>query len=495
MGREEIRRLDLDGWESRFDFTYESCDPMLEWDCVKKIDKLLCEAEEILYGQDLIDMLGYTSQETKINELFENYWSYSNYVSQLPMEVIEVDHAFYADIKSNAVEDLSDIRQNKYKVTEGALAERDITLEDYVAGAVKTGWGGRKVELEELEEFSEMLKTRYWGMSLTSGIPMEEYVLQVFEMGEFDHEAYHPVRDFLSGLADTASVGIVPMLELLAGYDFITGEELTEGKVKEKGIEAAAGLVALALIPLTGGTSMGAKEAGKQILIESATGAVGYITYQTGESLDLSPEVTMLITLAGGVLTYKMLNGKFVSIDLADESVDVGVDAVEASVKSNADDVVGLLDDGIEGDSGQRYSVDSTMFPDDEVAGVLRNGEYIKNPTAHNINDYISEGSNYLGSKNMNGQYMYVVDMDGNIIIGTRGGQRMPHPTLVGGSNPQVQAAGMIEIRGGKIYSINNASGHFKPSIESLEVAEDVFSNLPQHIFSKDFQGYLPYGE
>lgn len=25
----------------------------------------------------------------------------------------------------------------------------------------------------------------------------------------------------------------------------------------------------------------------------------------------------------------------------------------------------------------------------------------------------------------MNGQYMYVVDMDGNIIIGTRGGQRM----------------------------------------------------------------------
>lgn len=71
----------------------------------------------------------------------------------------------------------------------------------------------------------------------------------------------------------------------------------------------------------------------------------------------------------------------------------------------------------------------------------------------------------------------------------------MPHPTLVGGSNPQVQAAGMIEIRGGKIYSINNASGHFKPSIESLEVAEDVFSNLPQNIFSKDFQGYLPYGE
>ncbi len=146
------------------------------------------------------------------------------------------------------------------------------------------------------------------------------------------------------------------------------------------------------------------------------------------------------------------------------------------------------------GGSGHRYSVDSTMFPDDEAAGVLRNGEYVKNPTAHDINDYISEGSNYLGSKNMNGQYMYVVDMEGNIIIGTRGGQRMPHPTLVGGSNPQVQAAGIVEIRGGKIYSINNASGHFKPSVESLRIAENAFSNLPQNIFSQNFKGYLPYG-
>jgi hypothetical protein len=155
----------------------------------------------------------------------------------------------------------------------------------------------------------------------------------------------------------------------------------------------------------------------------------------------------------------------------------------------------GSLNRGSKGGTGHGYLVDSTMFPDDEAAGVLGNREYVKNPTAHNINDYISEGSNYLGSKNINGQYMYVVDMDGNIIIGTRGGQRMPHPTLVGGGNPQVQAAGIVEIRGGKIYSINNASGHFKPSVESLGIAEDAFSNLQQNIFSQDFQGYLPYGE
>lgn len=54
---------------------------------------------------------------------------------------------------------------------------------------------------------------------------------------------------------------------------------------------------------------------------------------------------------------------------------------------------------GYEGGTGYGYSVDSTMFPDDEAAGVLRSGEYVKNPTAYNTNDYISEGSNYLGSK------------------------------------------------------------------------------------------------
>ena len=91
----------------------------------------------------------------------------------------------------------------------------------------------------------------------------------------------------------------------------------------------------------------------------------------------------------------------------------------------------------------------------------------------------------------MNGDYMYVIDMDGNIIIGNRAGQRMPHPTLVGGTNPQVQAAGMVNIRGGKIYSMNNASGHFKPSSDCLIIAKEKFSELPNTIFSKNFQGYI----
>lgn len=92
----------------------------------------------------------------------------------------------------------------------------------------------------------------------------------------------------------------------------------------------------------------------------------------------------------------------------------------------------------------------------------------------------------------MNGQYMYVIDMDDNIIIGTRSGQRMPHPTLVGGYNPCVQAVGIVEIRGGKIYSVNIESGYFKPSNDCLSIVERLFEELPDKLFD-NFQGYIPY--
>lgn len=141
------------------------------------------------------------------------------------------------------------------------------------------------------------------------------------------------------------------------------------------------------------------------------------------------------------------------------------------------------------------WKVDPAMKPADEATGVLKNGVYVKNPTAQNINSLVKEGSSYLGGKTMNGKYMYVVDAKGNITIGTRGGQHMPHPTLIGGSNPQVKAAGIVEIRGGRIYKIDNASGHFKPGVSSLEAARDGFSGLPSNVFSKEFQGYVPFGD
>ncbi len=74
------------------------------------------------------------------------------------------------------------------------------------------------------------------------------------------------------------------------------------------------------------------------------------------------------------------------------------------------------------------------------------------------------------------------------IFLGTRGNRRMPHPTLIGGKDPQVIAAGMIDIRGGKIYSINNSSGHHKLDKNCLEAAELAFQRIPNKLFQKIFR-------
>jgi hypothetical protein len=100
-----------------------------------------------------------------------------------------------------------------------------------------------------------------------------------------------------------------------------------------------------------------------------------------------------------------------------------------------------------------KWGVDPAMRAADEAAGVIVKGRYIKNPTANNLSSLITD-TGKIGGKRVSGQYMYVVDDTGNIVIGTRAGQKMPHPTLVGGANPQVRAAGIVDIRGGRIYSI-----------------------------------------
>ena len=175
------------------------------------------------------------------------------------------------------------------------------------------------------------------------------------------------------------------------------------------------------------------------------------------------------------------------------EMVDTAEDLTEKTVKK---------EDALEDSSvikrvstSKTYTVDPSMHAKDIEMGVLNDGVYIKNPTAQNMSDLIKSGSNYVGNSRMNGQFMYVIDIDGNIIIGSRAGQHMPHPTLIGGNNPIVQGAGIVEIRGGKIYSIDNASGHFKPDSSSLFNVQNVFEQLPSNVFHKNFKGYLNYGD
>ncbi len=108
---------------------------------------------------------------------------------------------------------------------------------------------------------------------------------------------------------------------------------------------------------------------------------------------------------------------------------------------------------------------------------------YFKNQTATKLEDDISGNNVTLDGARENGDYTYVMDESGDIVFGKRNNpndsrKRSPHPTLVGGKNPQVQCAGMINFRNGKIYSVNTDSGHYRPNIKSLEKVDTALQIL-----------------
>jgi hypothetical protein len=108
-------------------------------------------------------------------------------------------------------------------------------------------------------------------------------------------------------------------------------------------------------------------------------------------------------------------------------------------------------------------------------------GGYAKNPSSTELSSIVKNGK--VGGGFENGKFMYVVDENGKVIVGKRLGESMPHPTLIGGKNPKIQAAGTVEIQGGKIVHVDNHSGHYKPPRASLKSAVKSFMKLDEKVF------------
>ena len=123
-------------------------------------------------------------------------------------------------------------------------------------------------------------------------------------------------------------------------------------------------------------------------------------------------------------------------------------------------------------------------------------GGYTKNPSARKLSDLVTPKGR-IGNGFDNGVYTYVVDGNGDVIVAKRlsepGGRPgratgMPHPTLVGGKDPTVLAAGEVEIRGGKIFRVDNQSGHFRPPRKALSTSLKAFMKLPTQAFDPRFK-------
>jgi hypothetical protein len=94
----------------------------------------------------------------------------------------------------------------------------------------------------------------------------------------------------------------------------------------------------------------------------------------------------------------------------------------------------------------------------------------------------------------VSGEVMYVITTSYEVIIAARSGHQrdLPHPTLIGGDDPEALSAGLIFFRNGRITKVFiNASGHFKPNdLSSIEVSLKAFSVLPAEAFDPHFEGF-----
>ena len=133
----------------------------------------------------------------------------------------------------------------------------------------------------------------------------------------------------------------------------------------------------------------------------------------------------------------------------------------------------------------EKYHVVGKELTKDKTDPDIYNGStgYFKNPTATSIDKAIENDRVYIDGKRQDGKLTYVMDAKGDIIIGKRanpndGRKRAPHPTLIGGKDPQVQCAGMITFKKGRIVAVDTSSGHYRPNIQSLPKVQKALQKL-----------------
>lgn len=145
------------------------------------------------------------------------------------------------------------------------------------------------------------------------------------------------------------------------------------------------------------------------------------------------------------------------------------------------------------------YTVKESWIELDKNSGILKNGSYIRNPTARNLKDFILKDDKLFLSLDydmnhgpMTGSLKFVIDEKGNVILGfpepdRKNGLHYFHPTLIGGINPEVISAGQIDFVNGKTVLINNVSGHFKPYSTTSIIIKIAFQDVPKS------EGYFNY--
>lgn len=156
--------------------------------------------------------------------------------------------------------------------------------------------------VEMVNEFAALFRKDYDKMKEKD---IETCIRNYMTSGEFDHEAYHPALDFLSGLLDITIVK--PVMEFFTGTDLITGEKLTESQKYQKLACAAVDLFTFGQgYAAMKGAGLAGKELckafGKTVLVEKASSAGAYTAGCGAEMMGLPPQLAWMLGAATGCI-------------------------------------------------------------------------------------------------------------------------------------------------------------------------------------------------
>lgn len=132
--------------------------------------------------------------------------------------------------------------------------------------------------------------------------------------GEYNHHAYHPIRDMLSGILDITVVK--PIIECFTGTDLITGERLTETEKAWKAAGAAIdaitfgqGTTALKGVKLF--SSEAFETIGRTFMWDLVSESAAYGINYAGQQIGMPEGFNWILTAATG-MTVSMAGNKFI---------------------------------------------------------------------------------------------------------------------------------------------------------------------------------------
>ena len=321
----KLKRLDFEAWQYRI----PDKALLMESQKLVEIDNLLLEAAERLAGITEFTTYAYTSQYEKMDEAVRIYDALIHLQEGVNNELQEIDNDFFLRLANGTdrkhqgpMEALSSIHMEDISIPNQAGITRqwvyyntsnqrclgeaekkeELTFQDFLCYSKDTEY-----ETVYNPIFQEIFQEQYELSGLTQDYTYIEYMDGLLKAGEFNHEMYKPVQEFLSAGLDIITFGAKPLIEAFVGEDLITGEQMTETERYLRAIEGIVGLVSFGSIWSKLG-KIGIEGVTAELAIEVMSDTSSTITSTSMNKLGANGIVSTVAGIIAGGITGPSIN-------------------------------------------------------------------------------------------------------------------------------------------------------------------------------------------